>query len=278
MKFDWYQASIPDVNPAVVMAEIAKLDYYGEWVETRPTKGYDIAAQFVIGNDVLYRINHGGMNAEHGANVLGSGSSAPKLAQVVRDSFPFHRVSRVDSCEDFYHPDVYEYLRKKALRIAKEMKVQCREIVKPLADSDDGRTLYLGSQSSTVSMRIYEKGKQLGCGSDWVRAELQVRPQKIVKTYAAGMSPLEVWGLAKWSHAMAVQMGNSDLQRADVQIFQKSDQDRAYRFMLKQYGNTLRSMLASHGSWDTVGAQIGYDLDHIHDESEKPLITRLKNP
>lgn len=278
MKFDWYQASIPDVNPAVVMAELAKSDYYGQWVESRPTKGYDIGAQFVVGGDVLYRINHGGMNAEHGANVFGSGGSAPKLAQVIRENFPRHRVSRLDSCEDFHHPDVYEYLRKKALKIAKEMKVQCREIVKPLPESDDGRTLYLGSQSSAVSMRIYEKGKQLDCGTEWVRAELQVRPQKDVKAVAAGLSPLEVWGIAKWSHAMAVQMGNSGLQRADVQIFQKSDEERAKRFMLKQYGNTLRSMLATHGSWETVGAQIGYDLDHINDEPEKPLITRLKNP
>lgn len=278
MKFDWYQASIPDVSPAVLMAKIARSEYFGEWVESRPTKGYDIGAQFVIGGNVLYRINHGGINAEFGANILGSGGSAPKLAQVVREHFPMHRVSRLDSCEDFHHADVYDYLRKKALRIAKEMRVQCREIVKPLAESDDGRTLYLGSQTSAVSMRIYEKGKQLGCGSDWVRAELQVRPQKEIKSFAAGMSPLEVWSLAKWSHAMAVQMGNSGLQRADVQIFQKSDQERAYRFMLKQYGRMLKLKHDDHGSWEALGAQIGYDLAHIHDVPDKPVITPLKNP
>ncbi|MEX5543951.1 replication initiation factor domain-containing protein, partial [Pseudomonas poae] len=77
------------------------------------------------------------------------------------------------------------------LSVGKQHKVQCREIVKPLPDSDDGRTLYLGSQTSAVSMRIYEKGKQLDCGNDWVRAELQVRPQKDQKTLIAYLDSTE---------------------------------------------------------------------------------------
>lgn len=276
MKFDWYQASIPEVRPEVVMDALSASDYYGEWVETRPLKGYDVGSQFVMGQEVLYRINHGGQNAEYGPNVLGSGAAAPKLAEVIRTNFPSHRVSRLDSCVDYHHPDVYSYLRKKALKIAKEQKVQVREIVKPLEESDDGRTLYLGSQTSAISMRIYEKGKQLGCGIEWVRAELQVRPQKQTKLIASMLSPLEVWGLAKWSHAMAVQMGNADLQRVDAEVYQQSDHDRAYRFMLKQYRRVLERMNVTHGSWETVGAQIGYDLAHILDQTEKASLKPVK--
>ncbi len=272
MKFDWYQASIPGAPPEVVMATLAKSEYYGDWEETRAQKGYDTGAQFVVGDQVLYRINYGGQNAEYGSNVVGSGGFAPKLAEIIRTNFPAHKVSRLDSCIDYHHKDVYDYLRKKALKIAKEQKVQVREIVKPLAESDDGRTLYLGSQTSAVSMRIYEKGKQLGCGDEWVRAELQVRPQKDVKVIAALLSPLEVWGLAKWSHSMAVQMGNAELQRVDAQVYQQSDHDRAYRFFLKQYRRVLEQMRTSHGSWEAVGAQIGYDLEHLHDLPPKAAL------
>lgn len=263
MKFDWYQASVPGVHPETVMEAFSKLDYYGDWEQTRPGKGYDNAAQFVMGGEVIYRINFGGQNEEHGPNIIGSGSSAPKVANVLREHFPNHRVSRLDACVDFHHPDVYDYLRKRALKVAREQKVQVREIVKPLQESDDGRTLYLGSTTSAISGRIYEKGKQLGCGEDWVRAELQVRPKKHVKQLAAQLSPLEVWGLAKWSHSLATLMGNEKLQRVDAHVYQASDHERAYRFMLKQYRRVLEQMIAVHGSPEAVGAQIFYDLEEL---------------
>lgn len=269
MKFDWYQASVPDVHPETIKSVLAASDYYGDWDRITPVKGYDVGAQFVVGGESLFKIFHGGRNEQYGPNVVGSGSSAQKLAEVIRANFPAHRVSRMDSCADYNHKDAYEYLRKKALKIAKEQKVVVREICKPLQESDDGRTLYLGSQTSAVSMRIYEKGKQLGCGDEWVRAELQVRPQKDIKAIAASLSPVDVWGLAKWSHSMAHQLGHTKLQRVDAQVYQRSDHDRAYRFMLKQYRRVLEQMLASHGSPETVGAQIFYDLEHLDDAPEK---------
>lgn len=274
MKFDWYQASIPEVSPQLVMDTLAKSDYYGEWVETRPIKGYDIAAQFVLGDTVKYRINHGGQNLAHGPNVLATGSAAPMLAETIKRNFPTHKVSRVDSCEDYYHEDAYDYLRKKALKVARESKVKVFEIVKPLPESDDGRSLYLGADSSMVSMRIYEKGKQLDAGKEWVRAELQVRPKKSMKLFASALSPLEMWGLARWSHSMAQKMGNSDLLRMESHLYQASDHERAYRFMLKQYRRVLEAMNATHGSWETVGAQIGLDLLKLRKEQENRCSTR----
>ena len=248
------------------MNVLAKSDYYGEWRESRPLKGYDAGAEFNVGGETRFRINFGGQNEQHGPNVIGSGGAAPLLAKVIRSHFPLHRVSRLDSCEDFHHKDAYNHLRTIALRIAKNQKVQCREIVKPIVESDDGRTLYLGGASSAVVMRIYEKGKQLGRGDEWVRAELQVRPQKSVKQVAATLSPVEVWGIAKWSHSMGVQIGNTDLQRVDTDIYQPSDHERTYRFMLGQYRKVFEHIRETHGTWDTLGAQIAYDLEHYDDD------------
>jgi len=276
MRFDWYQASIPNVSPETIMQALSSLDYYGDWEQIRPMKNYDSAAAFVVGDQTRFKINFGGQNDEFGANVVGSGADAQALADVVRERFPSHRVSRLDSCEDYHHPDAYRYLRELALSVGKQHKVQCREIVKPLPDSDDGRTLYLGSQTSAVSMRIYEKGKQLDCGNDWVRAELQVRPQKDQKTLIAYLDSTEVWGLSKWSHSMAVQLGKKNLQRVQAQVYQPSDHDRAYRFMIKQYRKVLEQMLASHGSPEAVGAQIFYDLANPIDPAEKTSLKLIK--
>lgn len=276
MRFDWYQASVPDVPPEVVMAALGRSEYYGDWVQSRPGKGYDTGFHFVVGDEVKFRLNHGGQNEEYGANVTATGGDAPKLAEALRRNFPRHRVSRLDSCEDYHHADAYEYLRGIGLRIAKECNVAVREITKPLVESDDGCTLYLGSPSSAISGRIYEKGKQLGVGTEWVRAELQVRPQKQVKDVAAMLSPEQVWGLAKWATALAVELGNSSIQRVDVQIYQPADDERAYRWALKQYGPLLTRMMAVHGSWEALGAQIGYDLEHKDEVKEKAVLSVRK--
>jgi DNA relaxase NicK len=276
MKFDWYQASVPDVDPEVVMAALAKSEYYGDWVQSRASKGYDAGFQFIVGDQVKYRLSHGGQNAEYGANVTASGGDAPKLAEVLRASFR-HRISRLDSCEDYHHADAYEYLRGVGLRIAKECNVAVREITKPLVESDDGCTLYLGSPSSAISGRIYEKGKQLAVGTEWVRVELQVRPQKHVKDVVAMLSPEQVWGLARWTTALAVELGKTSIKRVDVQIYQPSDEERAYRWLLKQYGPLLTSMQGVHGSWEAVGAQIGYDLAH-KDEARQKAVLSPRNP
>lgn len=267
MKFDWYQASIPDAKPSHLMNVISSSEYFGSWQESAPLKGYHSGAHFLVGDQVHYRLSFGGSNEAYGPNILGSGASAPKLAQVLRESFPVHRVSRVDACQDYYHLDAYDYIRNKALQVAKRQKVQVREIVKPLVESDDGRTLYLGS-SSTTQVRVYEKGKQLGLDHAWTRGECQLRPQKAAKDLAAHLAPVEVWAVSKWTHALAVDLGKSDLKRISPQIYQQSDHDRAYRFMLKQYRNVFDRMKASHGSWDTVGAQIGYDLEHLYDQPD----------
>jgi hypothetical protein len=73
-----------------------------------------------------------------------------------------------------------------------------------------------------------------------------------------------------------VKLGKKDLQRVDAQVFQQSDHDRAYRFMLKQYRRTLEQMLASHGSPEAVGAQIFYDLAHILDLPAKASLKPVK--
>lgn len=272
MRFDWYQASVPEIRPEVLQETLAKSDYYGDWEQSRAGKGYDSGAQFIVGGEVLYRMSFGGRNEQYGPNVMASGAAAQKLADLLREHHPAHKVSRMDSCEDYHHKDVYRYLRKKALKIAREQKVHAREITKPLKESDDGRTLYIGSESSAVQLRLYEKGKQLGCGNEWVRAECQVRPTKALKVIAAHLSPLETWAIAQWSHEFAKQLGHEDLQRVDAKIYQPSDHERAYRFMIKQYAKVLNAMKASHGSWEAVGAQIGYDLEHSDDQLEKIVL------
>lgn len=276
MKFDWYQASVPDVNPNLIMQAVSESDYYGQWVESKCLKGYDTGAQFVVGDQVKFRINYGGHNAEHGANIAGTGQNAPLLASILRREFAKHRVSRADVAEDFHHPDAYNYLRKQALKIAALHKVKVREITKPIAASDDGCTLYAGAPTSSISTRLYEKGKQLGLNADWVRNECQVRPQKAGKDIAALLEPEQFWALSPWTLAIAHGMGKSDLARVNATIYDQADEDKAYAFCIKQYGRILSNRAKIHGSWETLGAQMGYDIEHAKEKPPRAVLEPLK--
>lgn len=94
------------------------------------------------------------------------------------------KVSRIDLAIDFkgYAIDV---LRIYDDWLAGKVSTRARRI-RPLSDATKNKdgsisvasTLYFGSRTSAVMVRIYEKGKQLGTGEDWVRVELEVKDDR----------------------------------------------------------------------------------------------------
>jgi hypothetical protein len=118
---------------------------------------------------------------------------------------------------------------------------------------------------------LYEKGKQERArvpdpdlvSVNWVRLEVQVRPVRDSGYVAASSSPAEVWGFADWTRETARQVLAMDVPRVQVRPWRESDDDRAYRFMLQQYGPLMRRRIDEHGSAAAFGAQLEYDLDQL---------------
>jgi hypothetical protein len=83
------------------------------------------------------------------------GEHSQKAAEALRARFE-HRVTRVDACADFDAPGAFEALLGPSIEVKKERRIMGGKA----GDWDDfpekGRTLYLGSQSSPVRMRLYE--------------------------------------------------------------------------------------------------------------------------
>lgn len=112
------------------------------------------------------------------------GEQTPEVVERFRTRFD-HRVTRVDSCADFDVPGAFEALLGPSTEVKKERRIMGGKA----GDWDDfpekGRTLYLGSQSSPVRMRLYEKGLQPEYAHlerpNWARIEVQVRPSKDAK-------------------------------------------------------------------------------------------------
>lgn len=63
---------------------------------------------------------------------------------------------------------------------------------------DTASTLYIGSRTSPIMVRVYEKGKQMGIDVDWCRIELEIKDDKA----NAVLNDLAVYGISETGRAL----------------------------------------------------------------------------
>lgn len=266
VRLDWYSGSLVDfVESDRVVAHLAMaLD--GSPRPGIPRHGYRSCAQIMRGDQSVAVVMWGGQNPT--PFVQGSGESAVSVAKIMRERWS-HRVSRVDACLDFDHPNAWEDVSGMALKVARERGIKKRlagDWLDPHQGPGEGRTLMLGATSAAVQGRTYEKGMQLPEAGrpDWVRAEVQVRPQKASKALLATVSPLEVWGASAWSADLLERLTGDQVPPARVVTWREPDGARAYAAMLRQYGRTLERLAEAYG-WpsDGFGPVILSDLERL---------------
>jgi hypothetical protein len=273
MRLDWYQTTIA-APPQEVIEGCLELAGEGGFVEElHGMHGY--RQRFVVKGlrgEAVGSVLCGGNN-DAWPNAWASGQETEAFVRLVRERWPKrHVVTRVDSAEDMQGPKAYDDLRAVVRTVARANRVKCREIL-PDDDPEEGRTYYGGSPTSSVRLRLYEKGKQerkvaapdqvASIPRDWVRVETQVRPKGASREVAAQAAPVEVWGFSRWTQEILRQTMDLDVPRVVINPWRESDDERAYRFMLRQYGPLLRRVQEELGSWACVGAQIGDDLSRL---------------
>jgi len=248
-RFDWYSATIEASQNRVIEAVFASLPPEiaagADLADERARYGYRKALRVngLDGNLVV-------MWSDDETHVQASGLVADTVAWTIRDCWPVHRVSRADVCDDFRGGrGVFLRLRKTCLRIARERGVKTSEIRSPTI-SDDGRTLYLGSPSSAVRARLYEKGlhpdaSEHGIPEDVVRLEFQVRPNSRDKISAALQPPNSLAAYSAWSAHLAETMAMQPGERWRAS-WTRPDRDRMARNMVRQYGRLIAQMLREY--------------------------------
>lgn len=272
MQFDWYQATIAAHPLDVIEALLARLAPGGDVREGRGLHGYGRSATIrKADGDRAALILYGGNNGAY-PNAQATGSDAAAFSAVVREVWPVHRVTRFDSSEDLAQTGAYEAVEAVCRSLARERGLKGRAIVPD--DHADGRTYYIGAATSDVRVRLYDKtaerrrllphdrhGEVL---DHWVRVEAQVRPRRDAGYVAASLTPEQVWGCSSWTHELARRLFDLEVSRVEMRSGRESSQQRAYRFMLQQYGPTLRRMCVDlGGSWECVGLTIGDDLERM---------------
>lgn len=268
MRFDWYQATIPE-NPVLLVDSIlARLAPGGEVIDGKGRHNYH--QSFTIkaaSGDRAAVVLCGGPNGH--PNVTASGNSTMPFVEHVREHWPEHRVTRFDAAEDFAAPGSFDQLEQVCRRVAGEFDVKGRAIVPD--DLAEGRTYYMGAPSSDVQVRLYDKTAETRrrlpaeraneVPDDWSRLEVQVRPRKDFKALAAHIEPEHAWGFARWTSRLASEAMALDVPRIKMNAARESDDQRAYRYMILQYGQMLQRLLHDLGSWECVGRTMGDDIE-----------------
>lgn len=223
-KFDWYSCSVPwEGDPREVASRIASwLDCDVGLAERKRiaqyTGAYDLfdvqgwfEGRIDAPNGLIGFVAFGGSTrAMRYPHVRGTGKEAHDLALAVKQVYPRHKVSRVDSCIDMTGQGLFDQLHAMMddLREAKGLYRRSFGFAAP----ENGRSFYLGSPQAPVQVRCYEKGlKSIGDGYTdadpfHVRLEVQVRPRSAEKHAYAAMSASDVWGGAAWSSVLLQQV------------------------------------------------------------------------
>lgn len=259
VRFDAYTATMKDAHQDDLMGILfAQVGVGASFYETKGfhTFGKRTAIKDSSGHEVG-AVQYGGHQGDRVMFEV-KGEHSPKAVEALRARFP-HRVTRVDSCADFDAPRAFSRLLKACTEVKKANRIMGGKA----GDWDDfpekGRTLYLGSQSSPVRMRLYEKGLQKEYQHldrpNWVRIETQIRP----KAREAGeafsrLDALEVWGAGKWTREIAASVLEAHVDPHPAgSTYRLSDQERALRWLCKQYGPHLTQAAADLGGWDCLG-------------------------
>lgn len=281
MRFDWYQATV-EAKPDEVISTLLKL---GHEVRTAdgPAKAYRYKQGWEIHDNqkgVVARIFAGGNGDK--PHVLASSDSTDAFVDLVRNEWSEkHLVTRMDAAQDFNEAGAYRRLRRVARKVAKGHRMSFPSVCDEL-NHKAGRTQYIGSKKSDYLGRLYEKGfEQLAkvkvqCPwasvetitntvtgeqvkpEDWVRLELQARPQgEQARRLASVCTPEQAWTFTDWTQELAREAMALDLERFYVRTRKMSKDEEALRWMCQQYGGMLSRLQNDLGDWSCVGLQLG---------------------
>jgi len=275
MRFDWYQATFAEKSPKGVLEALQTAYGPGSGISPcTPLYGYGEGYAVVQGDLVRARVLADG----HGVHEIrkkyvhawATSDDTDAFVDCVRNEWPGkHLVTRMDPENDFDEPGVFDCLLAVCLArgFAEDVKLYRHGDWDRLVD---GRTLYMGAPSSDVRARLYEKGKQLRSqvdtsgkllSLDWTRLEIQIRPQGEARLAAASMTPEEAWGCSQWTHSLLRDVTGLDVPRVQMRVWRKSDDQRAFEWMCKQYGRMLERLVPDLGDWLAVGLQIGSEIE-----------------
>jgi hypothetical protein len=185
--------------------------------------------------------------AREDAHVVSTSSAADAGRRAVLAFDGQARTSRVDTRVDTLVP--FEHLREVCEGVAGP-KTLLTYVASKRGGESTGRTIYIGSPSSAVRVRLYEKW--LESPGQYVegtnRVEVQVRPPSRAKEMVSGWAPAETFCASKLTRRLAVELGTDMAHPGSLQTSRGTPElEEMMRAMYKQYGPGVRRYLTYSG-------------------------------
>lgn len=258
-RFDWYQGTFFDHDQDEVVRFLERKFDLADLNLCKPKNGYERGVEFLRAGDRLAQVWWAG---NPGVHVIATGERSPAAAEYMRE-LGLHRVTRLDSCVDFICPGLFDVLSDGLLAYASEHDI----LINMQGDWERGkaRTLYLGSRQSAVQLVVYEKGYEAGGDLNWVRVEARVRPKgrengERVSTW----TPEDAFQASRWLCGALEAQGWASLTPKSIgTVWKPSDDQRARRTMLKQYGAILARWAEETGGWSQLGPSMSDTLQEM---------------
>lgn len=257
-KFDAYHATVPVGVQMLRDTLDGALSAEAKAVPGRPVNGFKqaVAWQVQETGELLATMMWGGVNPH--PFVIAQSDPSIRLAGLLRQAHPEHRVARLDVAVDMGPEGVFD----EAFLVLSKVSAKYSRLKghRHLGDDpEDGSTYYLGTRGSPLYVRLYEKDKQLAklTGDPvwrsapfrgWTRLELEVRPEKDFKAAAAKLPPDAFWGCSAWTRDLASDILALNPEAISMKPTRIADHERAMRALSAQYGTTLRRHMERLGS------------------------------
>lgn len=253
--WDFFRATIKERHWNSVKELIPDLYEKVDAEESKGFYGYEKALHLKKSGDRVLTVYKGGNSGT--VCLESSGSMSGTLRDMLLASRVDFRPSRMDACLDYDEEGLADALLSFGLAFAADNDLKINQ----QGDWHRGRarTLYIGSRSSPVFLRIYEKGhKAIDEGSEtasphWVRIEVEVKPDKRRRAEFAFLEPSSLF-CCGWVSSFMSNLFVQDLARVPVGYRRVQTTDaRQKRWMIKACRKIMLSWMNEFDSPEEWG-------------------------
>lgn len=262
--WDWHAGTF-DADLSAVMGSLARVLDVAKCEPSSGWHGYEASFHaFDSCGESVGLVAYGG---NRGVHVSVSGDSAEDWVAFLQDdrSCGLIHTTRVDVAKDWVSGGLFDELVTVGVEVAKQSGM------KILSAGDwhspvKSRTVYFGSPTSRVRVRLYEKGREvierygklipgLDFPEDAVRLEIQLRPSDLrARNMVHRLAPESLFGASRVSRALWRAVEGADLPKMSVRESRvPSSPERGYRRCVRQYGRKLAAFR------DEIGEQEFFD-------------------
>jgi Replication initiation factor len=239
-----YLAGTVSADLPVLLAALEN-HYGGKRQRIKGRNGYTDGYAIQTGEEAVCEVHH---RQDENPWTFATGWRSQALHDFLRGSGMGWYVTRMDSALDVFDSSLFPVLVDAAKRWALDHDM-VTNVAGDWIGCARGRTFYLGSRASRCFHRIYEKGRKERTDPNWIRCELEYKPQSKDERFSATvLSAPQLWAMHAgpvFGECLGLDLG--EVFQSSPTLRPKRDHDRSCRALASQYGRTIERWMHDVG-------------------------------